>query len=149
MCHFGVHIFSTHNSNVNIYNLFFSFTEHLTGLSYQSQNKTAVLFSQLYKSHATRTHVPLSALYDDIRNILKPNTEADDINSEYLGPAPKDMTLSTKKFFREVFPVAYQNVLKLDKKQFVPEYEACLKDAYDAVQPFGDVPQQVSYSDIV
>ena len=119
-------------------------TEHLTGLSYQSQNKTSVLFSQLYKSHATRTHVPLGALYDDIRFILKPNTEGDDTNMDYLGPPPKDMALSTKKFFREVFPVAYQNVLRLDTKQFVPEYEACLKDAYDAVQPFGDVPQQVN-----
>lgn len=40
--------------------------------------------------------------------------------------------------------MAYQNVLRLDAKQFTPEYEACLKDAYDAVQPFGEVPQQVS-----
>lgn len=123
-------------------------TEHLTALSYQSQNKTAIFFSQLYKGHAIRTHAPLSALYDDIRLLLKSSSDEDD--GEDLGtPSPKDLTISANKFFREVFPVAYQNVLKLDTKQFMPEYEACLKDAYDAVQPFGDVPQQVRFFSFV
>ncbi|XP_032523891.2 division abnormally delayed protein [Danaus plexippus] len=115
--------------------------EHLTALSYQSQNKTSVLFSQLYRSHASRTHVHLSALYDDIRLLIRPGRD-DELGS----PPPKDMRVSTKKFFRDVFPVAYQNVLRLDSKQFTPEYEACLQDAYDAVQPFGDVPQQLGAS---
>ncbi|CAH2262225.1 jg26838 [Pararge aegeria aegeria] len=119
--------------------------EHLTALSYQSQNKTAIFFTQLYKSHAIRAHAPLTALYDDIRILLKSNSDED--SGEELGtPSPKDLTISANKFFREVFPVAYQNVLKLDPKQFTPEYEACLKDAYDAVQPFGDVPQQLGVS---
>ncbi|XP_046970578.1 division abnormally delayed protein [Vanessa cardui] len=120
--------------------------EHLTALSYQSQNKTAVLFSQLYRNHASRTHTPLGALYDDIRILLKPGLD-DDIDAEDLSTiAPKDLATGTKKFFRDVFPVAYQNVLRLDTKQFTSEYEACLKDAYDAVQPFGEVPQQLGAS---
>ncbi|CAH2099600.1 unnamed protein product [Euphydryas editha] len=120
--------------------------EHLTALSYQSQNKTAVFFTQLYRSHATRTSAPLSSLYDDIRTLLKPGTE-DEISGDDLSTIPpKDMSVSSKKFFQEVFPVAYQNVLRLDTKQFTPEYEACLKDAYDAVQPFGEVPQQLGAS---
>ncbi|XP_045761405.1 division abnormally delayed protein isoform X2 [Maniola jurtina] len=119
--------------------------EHLTALSYQSQNKTAIFFTQLYKSHAIRAQAPLAALYDDIRILLKSNSDED--NGDELGtPSPKDLTISANKFFREVFPIAYQNVLKLDMKQFTPEYEACLKDAYDAVQPFGDVPQQLGVS---
>ncbi|XP_023933979.1 division abnormally delayed protein [Bicyclus anynana] len=119
--------------------------EHLTTLSYQLQNKTAIFFTQLYKSNAIRTHAPLAALYDDIRILLK--SSSDEGNGAELGsPSPKDLTISTNKFFREVFPVAYQNVLKLYPKQFMPEYEACLKDAYDAVQPFGDVPQQLGVS---
>ncbi|XP_013148422.1 PREDICTED: glypican-5 [Papilio polytes] len=65
--------------------------EHLTALSHQSQNKTSVLFLQLYRVHASRARGPLSALYDDI-------------------------------------------------------YEACLQDAYDAVKPFGEVPQQLGSS---
>ncbi|XP_038209151.1 division abnormally delayed protein [Zerene cesonia] len=121
--------------------------EHLTALSQQSQNKTAVLFSQLYRSHATRAHAPLATLYDDIRTLLRSNPEIEDTDGVDLGsPPPKEMAQSTKKFFREVFPVAYQNVLRLDAKQFTPEYEACLKDAYDAVQPFGEVPQQLGSS---
>lgn len=111
------------------------------GLSHLSQNKTATLFTQLYRGHATRTVMPLANLYDDIRLILR---SEGDLSTEGLsaGP-PKDLTVTTKKFFRELFPVAYHNVLKLDAKQFTPDYEICLKDAYDAVQPFGDVPQQV------
>lgn len=119
-------------------------TEHLTALSYQSQNKTAVFFTQLYRSHATRTHAPLSGLYDDIRTLLKPGTEDGSSGDDLSSIPPKDMSVSSKKFFQQVFPVAYQNVLRLDTKQFTPEYEACLKDAYDAVQPFGEVPQQVN-----
>ncbi|XP_026726378.1 division abnormally delayed protein [Trichoplusia ni] len=122
-----------------------SLQDHLTGLSHQSQNKTATLFTQLYRGHATRTVQPLAALYDDIRIVLRSN-EAD-ISTENLGAGPpKDLAASAKKFFREIFPVAYHNVLKLDSKQFSPEYEVCLKYAYDAVQPFGDVPQQLGTS---
>ncbi|XP_022120815.2 division abnormally delayed protein isoform X2 [Pieris rapae] len=119
--------------------------EHLTALSHQSQNKTAALFSQLYRGHATRAHAPLSTLYDDIRTLLRSNLETEDA-VDLGSPPPKEMAQSTKKFFREVFPVAYQNVLRLDSKQFTTAYEACLKDAYDAVQPFGDVPEQLGSS---
>ncbi|CAH0698818.1 unnamed protein product [Spodoptera exigua] len=121
-----------------------SLQDHLTGLSHLSQNKTATLFTQLYRGHAMRTVKPLANLYDDIRLILR---SEGDLTSEGLsaGP-PKDLSVTTKKFFRELFPVAYHNVLKLDAKQFTPEYEICLKDAYDAVQPFGDVPQQLGTS---
>lgn len=119
--------------------------EHLTGLSHKSQNKTAVLFTQLYRGHATRTHIPLANLYDDIRMLLRTNTNYDpkeSLNSR----SPKDLVASARKFFRDIFPVAYQNAQRLDAKQFTPEYEACLKDAYDAVQPFGEVPQQLGIS---
>lgn len=123
-----------------------SLQDHLTKLSHLSQNKTAVLFTQLYRRHAIRTVRPLAALYDDIRIVLRSTSErnisADSLN---IG-STKDLAASTKKFFRDIFPVAYHNVLKLDTKQFTPEYEACLKDAYDAVQPFGDVPQQLGSS---
>ncbi|VVC98311.1 unnamed protein product [Leptidea sinapis] len=121
--------------------------EHLTGLSHQSQNKTAALFSQLYRNHAKRAHTPLASLYDDIRTILRSKPEMEASLGEDLGsPSPIDMQISTKKFFRDIFPVAYQNVLRLDAKEFTREYEACLKDAYEAVQPFGEVPQQLGTS---
>ncbi|KAJ0181359.1 hypothetical protein K1T71_003444 [Dendrolimus kikuchii] len=119
--------------------------EHLTGLSHKSQNKTAVLFTQIYRGHATRTLAPLANLYDDIRALLRTTSEreiTDSLNSR----SPKDLVASARKFFRDIFPVAYQNALRLDTKQFTPEYEACLKDAYDAVQPFGEVPQQLGAS---
>ncbi|CAB3220975.1 unnamed protein product [Arctia plantaginis] len=120
-----------------------SLQDHLTGLSHQSQNKTATLFTQLYRGHALRTVQPLATLYDDIRIVLRSNSDKD-VNAEsFSTTSPRDIVASAKKFFRDIFPVAHHNVLKLDSKQFTPEYEACLKDAYDAVQPFGDVPQQL------
>ncbi|XP_041973686.1 division abnormally delayed protein [Aricia agestis] len=116
--------------------------EHLTALSHQSQNKTAVLFTHIYKNHAIRAHAPLGSLYDDIRILLRSTGEDHDLGS----PPPKDMATSAKKFFKDIFPVAYQNILKLESKQFTQEYEACLKDAYNGVQPFGDVPEQLGSS---
>lgn len=116
------------------------FLGHLTGLSHQSQNKTAIFFTQMYKGHASRAHAPLSTLYDDIRALLRDTSAAEELGS----PAPRDLGGSSRKFFRDVFPVVYHNVLKLSNKQFTPEYEVCLRDAYDAAQPFGDLPHQVS-----
>ncbi|KAL0849899.1 hypothetical protein ABMA28_011830 [Loxostege sticticalis] len=118
--------------------------EHLIELSRQSQNKTAGFFQQLYRRHAARAHSPLSSLYEDIRTLLTSSPERD---SEELGSRPpKDLAESSRKFFREVFPVAYQSVLKLEAKRFTPEYDECLKAAYDAVLPFGDIPEQMGSS---
>ncbi|XP_063835184.1 division abnormally delayed protein [Ostrinia nubilalis] len=118
--------------------------EHLIELSRQSQNKTAGFFQQLYRRHATRAHTPLGVLYDDIRALLASGPDRD---SENLGSRPpKDLAESSRKFFREVFPVAYQSVLKLESKRFTPEYDECLKAAYDAVLPFGDIPEQMGSS---
>lgn len=75
--------------------------------------------------------------------LLRSNPERDIMESSLNSRPPKDLMASARKFFRDIFPVAYQNALRLDTKQFVSEYEACLKEAYDAVQPFGEVPQQV------
>lgn len=118
--------------------------EHLTGLSHQSQNKTAGFFTQLYQGQATRTRTPLATLYDDIRSVLRSSSDRDIHNIAIESSPPRDLLESARKFFRDIFPLAYLNFAKLEAKQFTPEYEACLKDAYDAVQPFGDVPRQVS-----
>lgn len=77
--------------------------------------------------------------------VLRSNSDTDVSSESFSTASPRDLVASAKKFFRDIFPVAHHNILKLDSKQFTPEYEACLKDAYDAVQPFGDEPQQVSF----
>lgn len=95
----------------------------------------------MYKGHASRAHGPLSSLYEDIRTLLRESSA----NEEFGSPAPKDLAASSRRFFRDVFPVVYHNVLKLSNKQFTPEYEICLRDAYEAAQPFGDLPHQVTW----
>ncbi|XP_049887435.1 division abnormally delayed protein isoform X2 [Pectinophora gossypiella] len=120
--------------------------EHLTALSHQSQNKTAVLFAQVYRGHASRAHAPLGTLYEDIRALLRTDSDRDVTGEDLGSPAPRDLDASARRFFRDIFPVAYHNVLRLEAKQFTPEYEECLKDAYDAVQPFGEVPRQLGNS---
>ncbi|XP_063547368.1 division abnormally delayed protein [Cydia strobilella] len=125
--------------------------EHLTALSHQSQNKTAALLAQVYRAQTARAHGPLSVLYAEVRAALRTPAPAsasdlfDALVTEPPAPAPRDLDLAvaTDKFFRELFPLAYHNILKLDTKQFTVQHEMCLKDAYDAVQPFGDVPQQL------
>ncbi|XP_048006122.1 division abnormally delayed protein [Leguminivora glycinivorella] len=115
--------------------------EHLTALSHQSQNKTAVLLAQVYRAQAARAHGPLAALYAELRAALRPAAPAR--LGDLVSDPPRNLPLATDNFFRELFPLAYHNILKLDTKQFTVQHEICVKDAYDAVQPFGDVPQQL------
>ncbi|KAM3958270.1 division abnormally delayed protein [Aphomia sociella] len=114
--------------------------EHLTALSHQSQNKTAGLLTQLYRGHASRAHVPLAVLYDDIRAVLRSPEH------NFSRDHGMDLADSARKFFVELFPIAYQSVLKLESKQFTTSYEECLKSAYNAVVPFGDVPKKMGTS---
>lgn len=114
-------------------------------LSHQSQNKTSVLFAQVYRGHASEAHGPLSALYDDIRALLN-SPDYDSTGEALSSPPPRNLVDSAKRFFRDIFPVAYHKVLALEGKQFTRDYEGCLKVAYESVQPFGDVPQKVSIS---
>lgn len=124
---------------------FVFFAEHLTGLSQQSQNKTAGFFKQMYQGQAIRTHGPLASLYEDIRMVLRSSSDRDLHSIVIASSPPRDLVDSARKFFRDIFPLVYLNLAKLDSKKFTPEYEACLKDAYDAVQPFGGVPSLVSW----
>ncbi|KOB72963.1 putative dally, partial [Operophtera brumata] len=110
---------------------------HLTGLSQQSQNKTAGFFKQIYQGQAIRTHGPLASLYEDIRTVLRSSSDRDLHSIVIESSPPRDLVDSARKFFRDIFPLVYLNLAKLDSKKFTPEYEACLKDAYDAVQPYG------------
>ncbi|XP_026764014.2 division abnormally delayed protein [Galleria mellonella] len=114
--------------------------EHLLALSHQSQNKTAGLLTQLYRAHAARAHAPLAVLYDDIRTVLR--TPEHNFSRDH----GMDLADSARKFFIELFPIAYQSVLKLESKQFTSSYEDCLKSAYNAVVPFGDVPKKMGTS---
>ncbi|CAG9107247.1 unnamed protein product [Plutella xylostella] len=111
--------------------------EHLTELSHQSQNKTAIFFTQMYKGYASRALVPLATLFQDIRLVLSSAAGED-----FEAPPPRDLAQSARKFFGGVFPVVYHHVLKLDGKWFTPEYEACVWDVYELAQPFGEVPHQ-------
>lgn len=124
------------------------YAEHLMALSYQSQNKTSVLFAQVYRGHASEAHGPLSALYDDIRALINSDPDYDSTGEDLSSPPPRNLVDSAKRFFRDVFPVAYHKVLALEGKQFTIDYEGCLKVAYETVQPFGDVPQKVWISQI-
>ncbi|KAI8430191.1 hypothetical protein MSG28_000546 [Choristoneura fumiferana] len=88
-----------------------------------------------------RAHGPLAALYGEVRAALRPAPGP--AAAPLLADPPRDLAATTRNFFRDIFPLAYHNILRLDTKQFTADYEVCLKDAYDAVQPFGEVPQQV------
>ncbi|XP_053601202.1 division abnormally delayed protein [Plodia interpunctella] len=117
--------------------------DHLMQLSRHSQNKTGNLLTKMYRGHAVRTRAPMSAFYEDIRTSLR-TTDHDDATRG--SQPPRNLAESARKFFENVFPVAYQSVLKLEAKQFTVEYEACLRDAYDSVKPFGDVPLKMGTS---
>lgn len=50
-------------------------------------------------------------------------------------------------FFVNLFPVAYHQVVHLNKKSYGELYEDyinCLKHTYDDLQPFGAIPKEIS-----
>ncbi|CAG9771958.1 unnamed protein product [Ceutorhynchus assimilis] len=110
---------------------------HVWDLANQSENKTLVLFSQVYQSMSVLSRQPIEILYRDIRNYIKID----------LRPAktPDDIVKSVENFFTDLFPLTYHQQTN-HPGDFTVKYKQCLKDNMDVIVPFGDYPKEVATS---
>jgi dally-like protein len=114
---------------------------HVSDLSRQSENKTLLLFTQVYKGMAVLSRDPIKTLYSDIRNYILVNTTQAEISTGI------DIKASVSQFFTDFFPLVYHHILHINGSQdFAPDYKLCLKKTTETILPFGEIPKQVSQS---
>ncbi|XP_053677103.1 division abnormally delayed protein [Anopheles nili] len=126
------------------------YKDYLLQLTHQSENKTHVLFSNVYRKMAPLSREPIHDLYETIRLHMVSDRPGDDLE------------LMTRKFFRNLFPVAYHHAIHSDvlhgtersrsseaivsNRDFHGDYKNCLVHTYDGLKPFGMVPQKLASS---
>lgn len=114
---------------------------HVTALSSQSENKTHLLFSQIYQQMSILSKEPISMLYKDILQYIQVNG-----SQNLLSTTDVDMKTVVTRFFTELFPLVYHQIAKALAPDFSPDYKVCLKEIIKEIQPFGDIPRQLSQS---
>lgn len=114
---------------------------HVTALSNQSENKTHLLFSQIYQQMSILSKEPISMLYRDILQYIQLNS-----SQNLLSTTDVDVKTSVTHFFTELFPLVYHQIAKALAPDFSPDYKVCLKRIVKEIQPFGDIPRQLSQS---
>lgn len=110
--------------------------EHVLELSQQSENKTLILFSQVYRRMAPLSRKPILKFYENIRSHISANH-----NTENIEEAIND-------FFTQLFPVAYHHAVhaisNTNNGDFHVDYKNCLMHTFEELQPFGNIPKMLS-----
>lgn len=105
----------------------------------QCENRTLSLFSKVYRSRSALSKDPISTLYTDIRRYVQINASQDVFSTTNI-----DIKASVTRFFTDLFPLAYHHYVNTLTKDFSFEYKMCLKQHISDVQPFGDIPREIS-----
>ncbi|XP_056634680.1 division abnormally delayed protein isoform X1 [Diorhabda sublineata] len=111
---------------------------HVFELARQSENKTLLLFQQVYRGMASLSRAPITQLYKDIRNYIWINTTEPKAVFN-----PEDIINSVNDFFTELFPLAYHHSADISGKDFTPRYKECVKKSMESVSPFAEIPKQI------
>ncbi|KAK2580718.1 hypothetical protein KPH14_011346 [Odynerus spinipes] len=115
--------------------------ETVTTLVKQSENKTMTLFDQVYRSMAEQSKPSIRALYRAMMDYVSPSNTPDTLQQPLTREILHDRFI---EFFTRLFPVAYHDAVNRGKEDFSEKFKACLNETMDEVQPFGDVPKQIS-----
>ncbi|CAK9821496.1 Division abnormally delayed protein [Anthophora retusa] len=119
--------------------------ETVTMLARQSENKTLTLFDQVYRTMAVLSRPSIKALYQAMVDYVSASNTPDSLQQ----PLTRDM-LQEKfiEFFVKLFPIAYHNAVNPHQyeQDFTEKFKSCLYETMDEIQPFGDIPKQVSKS---
>lgn len=109
-------------------------------LAHQSENKTLYLFQQVYSKMSVFSKKPIGDLYSDIRNYINNS-------SDVAGSSDLNVENSVSDFFTNLFPLVYHHAVNdLIERDFTEEYKTCLRQLVKEIQPFGDIPRQISLS---
>ncbi|XP_045472545.1 division abnormally delayed protein [Harmonia axyridis] len=114
---------------------------HMQQLTQQSENKTLLLFANVYRRMSVYSKAPIESFYSDIRKALMVNIT----NGEIILPN-LDIQNSAATFFTDLFPLVYLHTLSNTEtlKDFSLDYKSCLKESTKDILPFGDIPKQIA-----
>ncbi|XP_063972566.1 division abnormally delayed protein [Diachasmimorpha longicaudata] len=117
--------------------------ETVTTLARQSENKTLTLFEQVYLSMSLLSRPSIKALYQAMIDYVSPSNTPDTLQQ----PLTREMLQKRfTEFFTRLFPIAYHHAVNPRQQDFTDKFKNCLYDAIEEIQPFGDIPKQISRS---
>ncbi|XP_076636548.1 division abnormally delayed protein isoform X1 [Colletes latitarsis] len=119
--------------------------ETVTMLARQSENKTLNLFDQVYRTMAVLSKPSIRALYQAMVDYVSPSNTPDSLQQ----PLTREMLQERFiEFFTNLFPIAYHNAVNPHQyeQDFTEKFKTCLYETMDEIQPFGEIPKQVSKS---
>ncbi|KAL7305765.1 hypothetical protein TKK_0002015 [Trichogramma kaykai] len=122
------------------------FTETVTTLTRQSENKTVTLFNQVYRAMASQSAPTISALYQAMVDYVSPANAAESLQQQ---PLSQDMLHERfADFFKRLFPIAYHRAINPSQPQhdFSARFKSCLHERMGEIEPFGDIPKQIGGS---
>jgi len=122
---------------------FFIFAETVTVLARQSENKTLTLFDQVYRSMAVLSRPSILALYQAMVDYVSPINTPDDLQQPLTRETLQERFID---FFTRLFPIAYHHAINPDRQDFTEKFKTCLYEAMNDIQPFGDIPEEISKS---
>lgn len=117
--------------------------ETVTTLARQSENKTLNLFEQVYRSMSLLTRPSIRTLYQAmIDHVNLTTTIPDDVQQSQRMMLQEHLN----NFFTQLFPIAYHHVVNPNNQDFTDKFKECLYESIDGIQPFGEIPKQISHS---
>lgn len=119
------------------------FSDTVTGLARQSENKTLSVFDTVYRSMAVLSRPSIKALYQAMVDYVSPANTPDTLQQ----PLTREMLQERfNEFFTRLFPIAYHHAINPGPHDFTDKFKSCLYEKIDEIQPFGDIPKQISRS---
>ncbi|XP_066589490.1 division abnormally delayed protein [Prorops nasuta] len=117
--------------------------ETVTVLARQSENKTLTLFEQVYRSMAMLSTPSIRSLYQAMIDYVSISNTPDTLQQPLGRDALQERFL---EFFTKLFPIAYHHAVNPHQQDFTEKFKKCLYETMEEIQPFGDIPRQVSRS---
>ena len=102
---------------------------YFQGMLRESFHKTLYWLSKSHKNLTSSSEHLLKELFRDMEG--------------YVGDSTIDVRKSIDQFFKESFPLLYIYLLPAGKTP-TSSYKKCLMDKFDAIQPFGNKPEEFS-----
>ncbi|RLU20690.1 hypothetical protein DMN91_007303 [Ooceraea biroi] len=117
--------------------------ETVTVQARQSENKTLTLFDQVYRSMAVLSRPSIRALYQAMVDYVSPANTPDNLQQSLTRETLQERFID---FFTRLFPIAYHHAINPDRQDFTEKFKSCLYETMNDIQPFGDIPQEISKS---
>lgn len=121
--------------------------DSVTDLARQSENTTLIMFHKAYSSMEETSRPSVKALYQMIVDYVSADNTPDTLQQPLSREMLQEHILD---FFTRLFPIAYVKLInpqqqhQQNQQEFTSKFKACLLETVADIQPFGDIPQDIS-----